>query len=150
RVLQAKRDHRAAKCCQPLEEIASDSLRDAAADAVEAFQRTAIILAWIVQRSQDAVIPLNQSARLHLRREIERTVGIVAGEACQEPPLTSQPPPKLSVRRSSQDADHRQRNSSGTDKIDLFVEDVVRVVIEADNEAAHHLHAVTLHFANAV
>src|SRR4030095_8829421 len=39
---------------------------------------------------------------------------------------------------------HRQRNGARANKFDLPREDVFRIVVEADDEASHHLHAVAL------
>src|SRR5882672_1157716 len=67
-----------------------------------------------------------------------------------EPPFALQSPPELRVGNCSQQADHRDRYRAFTNEVYLPLEDVIRVIIEADDEAGQHLHPVTLHFSYRV
>ena len=60
----------------------------------------------------------------------------------------SQSSPKLSIGQRGQQADHRQRNSAFANEIDLPFENVFGVVVKADDEAGHDLHAVVLNLLN--
>src|ERR1700681_106327 len=63
-----------------------------------------------------------------------------------EPSFALQSPPELRVGDCSQQADHRDRDRAFTNKVYLPLEDVIRIIIEANDEAGQHLHPVTLHF----
>ena len=63
-----------------------------------------------------------------------------------ESPFALEPPPELRVGDCRQQADHRNRDCTFTNKVDLPLEDIIRVIIEADDEAAQYLHPVALHF----
>src|ERR1700694_3720601 len=63
-----------------------------------------------------------------------------------EPPFPLQAPPELRVGDGRQQADHRDRYCAFTNEVYLPLEDVIRVIIEADDEAGQHLHTVALNF----
>src|SRR6185503_19117473 len=63
---------------------------------------------------------------------------------------TFEPFPELRVGESVEHADHGHRNRALANKLDLAFEDVVGIVIEADDETGHHFHAMTLYPADGV
>src|ERR1700674_3118173 len=67
-----------------------------------------------------------------------------------EAPFALQPPPELRVGDCRQQADHRHRYCAFTNKVYLPVEDVIRIIVKADDEAAQHLHPVALYVSYRV
>ena len=68
----------------------------------------------------------------------------------REPPLALQSPPELRVGDCRQQADHRDRDCAFTNKVYLPLEDVIRIIIKADDKTAQHFHPVALNFSNRV
>src|SRR5262249_14180789 len=68
----------------------------------------------------------------------------------EQPPFAIEPTPELSVWQRRQQTDHRKRDRALPNKLDLPLEDVIRIVVEADDEAGHHFHAVALYLSDGV
>src|SRR5712691_9312385 len=84
---------------------------------------------------------------VHLRHKVEHAIRIASSVLLyfHEPAFALQPPPELRVGDCRQQADHRDRYCAFTNKVDLPLEDVIRIIIEADDETAQYLHPVALH-----
>src|SRR5712692_524651 len=84
---------------------------------------------------------------VHLRHKVEHAIRIASSVLLyfHEPTFALQPPPELRVGDCRQQADHRDRYCTLTNKVYLPLEDVIRIIVEADDEAAQHLHPVALH-----
>src|SRR5712692_1196740 len=85
---------------------------------------------------------------VHLRHKVEHAIRIASSVLLyfREPPFALQSPPELRVGDGRQQADHRDRYCAFTNKVYLPLKDVIRIIIEAHDEAAQHLHPVALHF----
>src|SRR5262249_59121161 len=87
---------------------------------------------------------------VNLGDEVKRTIGIVPRALKEQSPFAIQPPPELSVGQRRQQTHHGKRNGALTDKLDLPLEDVIGIVVEADDEAGHNFHAVALYLPDGV
>ena len=67
-----------------------------------------------------------------------------------QPVLPAQTFVQICSPERGQDADHRNRDSGLTDEGDLSIEDVVRILVEADDETARDLDAVRLDVADGL
>src|SRR5436853_2010892 len=119
-------------------------------DSLETFQGAFVVFARIVDRSHDRLIALDEPRGVHFGHEIERVARIIAGALAKESPFLFEPAPKLSVRQRVQQSDHREWNRALADEVYLSLEYIVRIVIEADDEAGHHLHSVALDLSDRV
>src|SRR4029434_285515 len=79
-----------------------------------------------------------------------RTIGIVPRALKEQSPFALEPSPELSVGKRRQQTHHRKRNRALPNKLDLPIEDVIRIVVEADNETGHHFHTVVLNPSDGV
>src|SRR5712692_2795717 len=84
---------------------------------------------------------------VHLRHKVEHAIRIASSVLLyfHEPTFALQPPPELRVGDCRQQADHRDRYCTLTNKVYLPLEDVIRIIVEADDETAQHLHPIALH-----
>src|SRR5438445_11630400 len=115
--------------------------------AAKAVQRTLVILAGTVDISDDGFVAFNQAIGVHLRHKVEHTICVASTMLLDphEPPFAFQAPPELRVGDRRQQADHRDRDCAFTNEVYLPLEDVIRIIIKADDKAAQHLHPVALH-----
>src|SRR5256714_11202745 len=118
--------------------------------APQAFERALVVLARVVDRPHDRLVALDETGRVHLRHEVQFAVRVLAGAFRYQAALLLQTTPELRVRQRRQQSDHRERNGALAYEVDLPLEDVFRVVVEADDETGHHLHPVTLNLLYGV
>src|SRR5262245_47204913 len=117
---------------------------------LQAIERALIVLAGTVDGAHNRFIAFDETRGVHLGDEVQRAIGIVPRALNEQPPLAIEPPPELSVGKRRQQTHHRKRNSALPNKLDLPLEDVIRIVVEADDEARHHFHAVVLYLPDRV
>jgi len=65
-----------------------------------------------------------------------------------ESAFTFQTLPKLRVGKGGQEPDHCKRNCTFADKVDLPLENILRVVIESYNKTGHDLDTIALNFSH--
>src|ERR1043166_4646374 len=106
----------------------------------QAVERALVVFRGAVDGAQNLLVAFDETRRVHPRDEVQRALGIVPQTFPQQPPLLLQATPELRVGQGRQEADHRQRDGALADEVDLPLEDVFGVVVEADDEAAHPLH----------
>src|SRR5262245_700160 len=117
---------------------------------LQAIERALIVFAGAVDGAHDRFIAFDEAHGVHLGNEIQRTISIVPRALNEQTPFAFEPPPELSVGQRRQQTHHRKRNSALPNKLDLPLEDVIRIIVEADDEASHHFHAVALYFSDGV
>src|SRR6185369_3874010 len=88
---------------------------------------------------------------VHLGNEVDGGNGVVAcGIGAEQSPFSFETFPQLRVGQCVEHSDHGHGNRTLANELDLAFKDVVRIVIEADDETSHHFHAVILNLANRV
>jgi hypothetical protein len=102
------------------------------------------VLFGIIDGPQDATVTFDELFRIHLGDEIQVEQSVAAEALLQGPTFGLQSPPQLGVRQRGEQADHGEGNRRLSNKLDLAIELIRRIVVEADDEACHHLHAVRL------
>src|SRR5580700_960303 len=116
----------------------------------EKFAHARVINIGPIDALQDGAIAFHKQLRIHTRLEIEPQIKIVSVAVAYDAAFLLQPAIKLGARKSLQQADHGQRDGALLNELHLAVEDVVRIVIESDDEAGHHFHAVALDAPDAL
>src|ERR1035437_135737 len=94
---------------------------------------------------EDLLISCNERVLIHLRREIEGEIHIVAGEIIlDKAALILQSLIEPRAPGSIQNAHHGSYDPAVLDEIDLGLENCSGIAVKPDNEPAHHFHAVIL------
>src|ERR1051325_4260038 len=113
--------------------------------ALQRVERATVILARFVNRAHDSLITADECFDVHFGNEVERSDGVVSGSiGAEQSSFALATFPELRVRKCVQHSDHRHRNRTLTNELDLPFEDVFGIVVEADDEPGHYLHATTL------
>src|ERR1043166_4976358 len=107
-------------------------------------ERSLVILTRTINGAHDCLIALNQNLGIHSSSEVEGALGVVSGSFTEQAPFAVESLPELGVRQRVEQAHHRQRYGALANEINLSLENICRIIIEPDDEAGHHLHAITL------
>src|SRR2546423_12925877 len=103
-----------------------------------------VIFTRAVDRSHDCLITLNQECGIQPRLEVQLAFSIVTTSLAQETSFSLEPFPKLSIRKRVEQSNHGDGNGAFANEIDLPIQDVDRIVVEANNKASHNFHSVAL------
>src|SRR5262245_35602941 len=117
---------------------------------LQAIERALIVFAGAIDGAHNRLIAFDETRGVHLGDEVQRAIGIVPRALEEQSSFTTEPSPALSVGHGRQQTHHRKRNSALPNKLDLPLEDVIGIAVEADDEAGHHFHAVALYLPDGV
>ena len=76
--------------------------------------------------------------------EVKDRLGVVAGAVGFKPAFLLEPVVKLGLWQGAKQTHHRGHHPRALDEVELLLEDIRSVAVEADDEAAHHFQARAL------
>src|SRR5262245_24158616 len=117
---------------------------------LQAIERALIVFAGTVDCAHNRFIAFDETRGFHPWDEVQRAIGIVPRALKEQSPFAIEPSPELSVGQRRQQTDHRKRNRALPNKLNLPLKDVIRIVVESDDEARHHFHTVALYLSDGV
>jgi len=93
-----------------------------------------IVVFWRINRLQNRPVAVDEHFGAHLRNEVDREIGIVAGGCPDDSAFILQPTMELGALRSVQQTYHGRNDAAFLDECDKAFEDRFRILVESDNE----------------
>ncbi len=93
----------------------------------------------LVQPSHQSAVTVDQKLPIELRDKIQHGCGVVACRFGQQTAFAQQPLVKPRLGQCGQQPNHRRHDARFLNELELSLEDIRRIVIEADDESTHDL-----------
>ena len=100
--------------------------------------------ALVIERRQHPPVAGDQHLAVELGLEVERDLDVVAARLGEQAPFTLETGVEVGATQGGEETDHRHRDAGLLDELDLGVEYLGAVAVEAEDEAAGDLDALAL------
>src|SRR5262249_1278051 len=110
----------------------------------QGIEHALIVFPGPIDRAHDRLIAANQERGIPPRLEVKSAHRVVPRRLTQQSPFAIQSLPKLCVWQCVKQPNHGHRNGAAANEIYLSFENVVGIIIKADDKPAHYFDSVPL------